>query len=145
MIRKTLQSKDVWVEAKMKLESFECQPFKPLRANLTKWSNTLEKVIGFCFHFTKKDVLKNFANFIRTHLCRSLFFHKVVGLMHRHFSVNFAKYFKNAFFIEHLRITALSFCRKCYRILKSIWNIAMEKAKEINPFMHDVPKWSDTL
>ena len=41
----------------------------------------------------KKVVLKNFAKFKGKHLCQSIFFNKVAGLMlwHRCFPVNFAK------------------------------------------------------
>ena len=63
--------------------------------------------------FCKKDNLKNFAKFTGKHLCQSLFFNKVAGLRsatffkkrfwHRCFSMNFAKFLKALFFIEHLR------------------------------------------
>ena len=53
----------------------------------------------------KKGVLrKNFAKFKQKHLCRSLFFNKVAGprLWHRRFPVNFVKFLRTSFFIEHL-------------------------------------------
>ena len=55
----------------------------------------------------KKDVRKNFANFIGKHLCRSLFFNKVVFLFkkrlrRRCFPLNFTKFLKTSFCIEHL-------------------------------------------
>ena len=62
--------------------------------------------------FCKKGVLKNFAKFIRKHLCQSLFFNKIAILMpvtlmkkrlwHICFPVNFAKFLRAPFMIEHL-------------------------------------------
>ena len=60
--------------------------------------------------FFKIGVLKNFAKFTGKHLCQSLFFNKVAGLRlaillkkrhwHRWFPLNFAKNFKNTFFLR---------------------------------------------
>ena len=60
----------------------------------------------------KKGVLRNFAKFAVKHLCQSLFFNKVAGLRsatllkrrlkHRCFPVNFARFLRTSFFIEHL-------------------------------------------
>ena len=49
--------------------------------------------------FCKKGVLRNIAKFTGKHLCQSLFFIKVAGLMlcHRCFSVNFAKFLTTPF------------------------------------------------
>ena len=61
--------------------------------------------------FCIKVVLKNFANFTGKHLCQSLIFNKVAGLRpallkkrlwHKCFPVNFAKFLKTRFFMEHL-------------------------------------------
>ena len=60
--------------------------------------------------FCKKGVLRNFADFTGKHLCQSLFFKKVAGpatllkkrLWHRGFPVNFAKFLRTSFIIEHL-------------------------------------------
>ena len=62
--------------------------------------------------FCKKGVLENFTKFTGKHLCQSLFFNKVVGLSpatllkkelwHGCFPVNFAKFSRTLFFIEHL-------------------------------------------
>ena len=62
--------------------------------------------------FCKKGVLRNIAKFTGKHLCQSLFFNKVAGLRpatllkkrlwHRCFPVNFAKFLRTPFFIEHL-------------------------------------------
>ena len=51
--------------------------------------------------FCKKGV---FAKFTEKHLCQSLLCNKVVGLRlwHRCFSVNFVKFLRRSFFIEHL-------------------------------------------
>ena len=54
----------------------------------------------------KKDVLTNFAKFTGKHLCQSLFFNKVVGILVQVFSCDFYEMFKNAFFIEQLRVAA---------------------------------------
>ena len=60
----------------------------------------------------KKGVLRNFAKFTRKQLCQGLIFNKVAGLMpatllkkrpwHRCFSVNFVKFLRTPFCIEHL-------------------------------------------
>ena len=62
--------------------------------------------------FCKKGVLRNFAKFTGKHLCQSLFFNKVAGLRpskrekktlwHRCFPVNFAKFLRTPFIVEHL-------------------------------------------
>ena len=62
--------------------------------------------------FCKKGVLRKFAKITGKHLCQSLFFNKVAGLRlatslkkrlwHRCFPVNFAKFLRTSFFIEHL-------------------------------------------
>ena len=63
--------------------------------------------------FCKKDVLINFTKFTGKHLCQSLFFNKVAALRpatllkaklwHRCFPVNFTKFLRTHFFIEHVR------------------------------------------
>ena len=62
--------------------------------------------------FCKKGVLRNVTKFTGKHLCQSLFLNKVAGLRpvtllkmrvwHRCFSVNFAKFLRTLFIIEHL-------------------------------------------
>ena len=62
--------------------------------------------------FCKKDVLRNIAKFRGKHLCQSLFFNKVASLRpitllkkrlwRRCFPVNFVKFLRTPFFIEHL-------------------------------------------
>ena len=62
--------------------------------------------------FCKKGVFKNFSKFTGKHLCQSLYFNKVASrrpatllkkrLWHRCFPVNFAKFLRTPFFIEHL-------------------------------------------
>ena len=59
----------------------------------------------------KKDVLRNFTKITGKHLSQSLFFNKVAGarpttllkmkLWHRCFPVNFVKFLRRPFFIEH--------------------------------------------
>ena len=58
--------------------------------------------------FCKKGVPKNFAKFTGKYLWQSPFFNKVATLLkkrlcHRCFPVNFAKFLRTAFCIEHLR------------------------------------------
>ena len=61
----------------------------------------------------KKDVLRNFAKFTGKHLSESPFLNKIARLgpqpaalkkrlWHRCFPVNFAKFLRTSFFIEHL-------------------------------------------
>ena len=67
--------------------------------------------------FCKKGVIRNFAKFTGKHLCQSLFLNKYSGLRpenflkkrlwYRCFSVNFAKFLKTLFLIEHLRFLFL--------------------------------------
>ena len=62
--------------------------------------------------FYKKGVLRNFLKFTGKHLCQSLFFTKVAGqspatllkerLWHRCFPVDFVKFLRTPFYIEHL-------------------------------------------
>ena len=60
--------------------------------------------------FCKEIVLKTFSKFTGKHLCRSLFFNKVVGpatilkkrLRHWCFPANFTKFLRTPFYIEHL-------------------------------------------
>ena len=62
--------------------------------------------------FCKKGVLGNFAKFTWKHQCQSLVFNKVAGLRpvtllkkkrwHMRFPLNFSKFLKTHFFIEHL-------------------------------------------
>ena len=61
--------------------------------------------------FCKKGFLRNFTKFTGKHLCQSLFFNKVPGLRpatllkkglwHRCFTVNFVKFLRTPFYIEH--------------------------------------------
>ena len=69
----------------------------------------------------KKGVLTNFTKFTGKHLCQSLLFNKVTGLRpatllkkrlwHRCFPVNFVKFLRTPFFIEHLWWLPLQFLR----------------------------------
>ena len=82
-----------------------------------KWLLFLKIVLLCCRSsrpevFCNKDVLRNFAKFTGKHLCTSLFFDKVAvlrpaillkkRLWHSCFPVNFAKFLRTPFFIEHL-------------------------------------------
>ena len=59
----------------------------------------------------RKSVFRSFIKFTRKHMCHSLFFNKVTGLMpatllknrlwHRCFQVNFVKFLRKLFFTEH--------------------------------------------
>ena len=73
--------------------------------------------------FCKKGDLRNFTKFIGKHLCQSLIFNKVAGLRlatllkmrlwHRCFPVNFVKFRRTPFFIEHLRWLLLRVLFSC--------------------------------
>ena len=62
--------------------------------------------------FNKKGFLRNFLKFTGKHLCQSLFFTKVAGqkpatltkrrLCHRCFPMDFVKFLRTPFYIEHL-------------------------------------------
>ena len=72
--------------------------------------------------FCKKGVLENFAKYTGKHLRQGLFFNKAAGLRpatllkkrlwHRCFPVNFAKFLRTPFFIEHLRWLLLTYPKK---------------------------------
>ena len=72
--------------------------------------------------FCKKGVLKNFTKFTGKYLCQSLFFNKVAclrpatllkkRLWHRCFPVNFVKFSRTPFSIEHVRWLLLT-PKKC--------------------------------
>ena len=59
--------------------------------------------------FCKKGVLKNFTNFTEKHLCQSLFFNKVAGLM------------PAIFFIKKEALAQVSSC-ECCEISKNIFS-----------------------
>ena len=66
--------------------------------------------------FCRKGALRNFEKFTAKHLCQSLFFNKVAGLLkkrlsHRCFPVNFAKFLRTPFFTEHHRCLCLQIKR----------------------------------
>ena len=73
--------------------------------------------------FCKKRILKNFTKFTGKHLCQRLFFNKVAGLRaatllkkrlwHRCFPVNFVKFLRTTFFIEHFRWLLLTLTGSC--------------------------------
>ena len=68
-----------------------------------------EAVVQRCS--VRKDVFRNFSKFQGKHLCQSLFFNSYRPLLkkrfwHRCFPVNFAKFLRALFFIEHLLTTA---------------------------------------
>ena len=78
--------------------------------------------------FSKKGVLRNFAKFTEKHLCQSLFFNKVADLRsaallkkrlwHRCFPVNFEKFLRTPFIIEHLRWLLLSLVDSKYQYIQ---------------------------
>ena len=82
--------------------------------------------------FCKKGVLRNFANFTGKHLRQSLLLNKVAGLRStillkkklwcRCFSVNFAKFLRTRFLIEHLR-----------------WLDKKKISKKVNPLLSQKP------
>ena len=92
---------------------------------LSPWSNIYGRKQKLCKSrtdrssrlevFCKKGVLRNLAKFTGKHLCQSLFFNKVEAcnfikkrLWHRCFPMNFVKFLKRPFFIEHLWLLLLN-------------------------------------
>ena len=69
--------------------------------------------------FCRKGVVRNFAKFTGKHPCQSLFFNKVASLgsatllkkslWYRCFPVNFVKFLRTPFFLEHLRWLLLNY------------------------------------
>ena len=84
--------------------------------------------------FCKKGIIRNFARFTGKHLSQSLFFNKVADLRPttlvkkrlrlRWFSVNFGKFLRKPFFIEHLCWLLLLFLQNppggCFWFVRSI-------------------------
>ena len=74
--------------------------------NVTMCRNSCPEV------FCKKGVLRNFVKFTGKHLCQNLFLNKVAGLSpatllkkklwHSFFPIDFVKFLRTPFFIEHL-------------------------------------------
>ena len=89
--------------------------------NLIVTINSLSRSTHQCCS-VKKATVKSFAKFTGKHLCWSLSFNRVAvlkpvtllkkRLQHRCFPVNFAKFFNNIFFTEHLRATASEYLKR---------------------------------
>ena len=100
----------------------------------------------------KKGALKNLEKFTGKQMCWSLFFNKVVGLMLRNmcFLVNFAKFSRTSFFIEHLRwlfldSNTLQYCHKITESVKVKGNIGTIWIECLNYLSANPTKWSNTL
>ena len=86
----------------------------------------------------RKGVLRNYAKFTGKHLCQSLFSNKVAGLRlatllkkrlwHRCFPVNFLKFLRTTFFIEHLCWLLLN--KELTESILSVYDEGIVKAKE---------------
>ena len=92
--------------------------------------------------FCKKGVLRNFAKFIGKHLCRSLYFNKVVDptllkqrLRYRYFPVNFVQFLRKPFPTEHLRwlllymiilVTLLLILKICLSVEINFWKTPLK-------------------
>ena len=86
-----------------------------------KWNSVSSSRSSHRRFSVKKGVLRNFAKFTGKHLCQRLFFNKVAGLglgsatllkkrlWHRCFQVNFAKFLRTPFLIEHVWTSAFVF------------------------------------
>ena len=74
--------------------------------------------------FCKKDVLSNFTKFTGKHLYQSLLFNRPATLLkkrlwHRRFPVNFVKFLRTPFYIEHLWWLLLEDCQGNVKIKHS--------------------------
>ena len=91
--------------------------------------------------FGKKGVLRNFAKFSGKHLCQSLVFNKFVGLRpttlfkkrlwQRCFPVNFGKFLRTPFCIEHLWWLPLNYA------VKPMYESVMNDGSKCNGY-HDL-------
>ena len=98
-------------------------------ATFQKWRSSRPNV------FFKNGVLRNFAKFTGKNLCQSLFLNKVAGLRratilkkrlcHRCFPVNFAKFLRTPFLIEHLWWPLLKITNQFFLLL--CMNLACHK------------------
>ena len=87
--------------------------------------------------FCRKGVLRNFTKFTGKHLCQSLFFDKVASLRpatllkkrlwYRCFPVNFVKFQRTPFFIEHLWWLLLSHHQIVYSFKSFRFSLGFEK------------------
>ena len=80
----------------------------------------------------EKGVLKYFTKFAWKHLCQSLFFNKVAETLAQVFSCRFCEIFKNTFFTEHLRATALILFVESFQFTNTIflkWNLITHSPK----------------
>ena len=68
--------------------------------------------------FYKKGVLRNFTKFKGKHLCQNPFFKK--RIWRRCFPVNFSKFLRTPFYIEHLRTTASEYSKAMHTVIP--WN-----------------------
>ena len=90
----------------------------PKWKSICEYLNSLQVIIDRRYYvynvvFCEIGAFKNLAKFTGKHLWQSLFFNKVAGLMlvtlvkkrlwHKCFPVNFEKFLKITFFVEHLR------------------------------------------
>ena len=92
----------------MKTETYYLKSFSELEKTFERKHK--QKQLSRCA--CKKRILKHFTKFTGKHLCHRIFFNKVAGFSpatllkkrpwHRCFPVNFAKFLKTHFCIEHL-------------------------------------------
>ena len=91
--------------------------------------------------FCKKSFLRNFAKFTGKQRCQSLFFNKVAGLRtatlfkkrlwHRCFPVNFSKFLRTLFFIEHLWWLLLKVLRILVNLKKHLTNFLENRKQRV--------------
>ena len=102
-----------------------CNTGSPCSHNCIKSRNN--RPVVFC----KKDVLRSFAKFTGKQLCQSFFFNKVAGLQlllknriwRRCFPMNFAKFPRTPFLIEHLRWLLLKIPENAFSYGQCVHNI----------------------
>ena len=113
--------KTFWVLHEYCINCCTTSSFRSSNSNCLNYTSSHQRC------FIEKGVLKNFKKFTGKQLCESFFLNKVPGLRpvtplkkrlwHRCFSVNFVKYLRNSFFIEHLFIRSYKnhLSRQCFR------------------------------
>ena len=114
--------------------------FKRTTLQLTKQQTTTRSSQQRCS--MKKSVLGNSTKFTRKHLYQSLFVNKVAGLRpatllkkrlwHRCFPLNFVKFLRAPFYIEHVCTTASFSLHKIHYFLTHFMQLGIDSSLDTN-------------